>query len=292
VGALNQSMSIIIRSRGGYVFSQLVNTLNGDIIGVIGIFLYIYAGATPYLIFIAMGTIPVMFVYVSYLRKLFRCRFILIQPTITKIKQTRYLWLKSYLDYFRNEADSLLVSLLFPPVIMGSYSIYKRFEGIFKQFIEGFFDVLCQRQVQNKGEIEILKAQERKINFVRWAAIFIILGGGVIFSIIPDFFISLINLTKYDNIQIIVYTVMGVAILYLVGKYEINAISYFAPSKTIWKMGIIVFVITIASYFVLFLLPSIQGALLQRVISWGAATVIAIILFRPRRDVYYKNIFK
>lgn len=292
VGALNQSMSIIIRSRGGYVFSQLVNTLNGDVIGVIGIFVYIYAGATPYLIFVALGTIPVMFVYISYLRKVFKLRFFLFKSTFTKIKQTRYLWLKSYMDYFRNEADSLLVSLLFPPVIMGSYTIYKRFEGIFKQFIEGFFDVLCQRQVQNKGEVLVLKAQERKINIVRWAAIGFILVVAAIFSVSPDFFICLVNLGKYDNMFLIIYTVLLVSILYLIGKYEINAISFFAPSKTLFKMGVAVFCNTIFSYLVLLVLPSIEGALLQRVISWGAASVIAIVIFRSRREKYYKNIYQ
>lgn len=292
VGALNQAMSIIIRSRGGYVFSQIVSTLNGDIIGVIGIVVYIYAGATPYLIFVALGSIPVMFVYVSYLRKIFKLRYLQIKPTLKKIKDTRFLWLKSYLDYFRNEADSLLVSLLFPPVIMGSYTIYKRFENIFKQFIEGFFDVLCQRQVQNKGEVEVLKTQEKKINIVRWGAIVLIFIGALVFSTKPDFWINLVNLGKYDSMELIVYAVLLVSVLYLLGKYEINAISYFAPSKTIFKMGVAVFVVTIVSYLSLLILPSIEGALLQRVIAWGFASLMAIILFRPRRDSYYRNIYK
>ena len=292
VGALNQAMSIIIRSQGGFVFSQIVNTLNGDIIGVIGICIYVFAGATPYLVFVALGTIPVMFVYISHLRKVFRRRHLQIRPTLKKIKDTRFLWLKSYMDYLRSEADSLLVSLMFPPVIMGSYSIYKKFEAIFKQFIEGFFDVLCQRQVQNKGEVAVLKAQERKINLVRWGVVGIIIIGAIVFSINPNFFIKLVNLGKYDNMQLIVYTVLLVAVLYLIGKYEINAISYFAPSKTIFKMGIAVFVATIVSYVSLLVLPSIEGALLQRVLSWGAASLIAILLFRPRRERYYQNIYQ
>ena len=91
---------------------------------------------------------------------------------------------------------------------------------------------------------------------------------------------------------LIIYTVLFVAILYLIGKYEINAISYFAPSKTIFKMGIVVFVVTLVSYLSLVVLPSIEGALLQRVLSWGAASLIAIMIFRPRRERYYSSFYQ
>lgn len=292
IRALNQAMSIVIRSQGGFVFSQVVNTLNGDIMGVAAILIYIYLGANVYFVFVALSAVPVVFVYISYLRKNISLKYFLLKPALKKIKETRYLWLKSYLDYLKVEADSLLVSLLFPPVIMGNYSIYKKFEHILKQFIEGFFDVLCQRQVEYKGNPPVLKAQERKINIVRWAAIAFIVVGGIVFSLNPDYFINLINLGKYGSMEIIVYSSLLVAILYLVGKYEINAISFFAPTKTIFKMGIAVFVITIISYLSLVILPSLGGALLQRLLTWGGASLIAILLFIPRREMYYSNLYQ
>lgn len=292
VGALNQSMSLIIRSRGGYVFSQVVSTLNGDIVGVIAILIYTFIGLKVYLLFIALGTIPVMFVYVSYLKLLFKRRHVKIKATLHKIKDSRYLWLKSWLDFFRVEADVMLVSILFPPAIIGNYSIFKKFEGILKSFIEGFFDVICQRQVQYKGNPDVLKLQERKINLVRWAAIVVVFIGGVVFSTNPDFFVGLINLQKYDSMEIIIYVVLLTGILYLWGKYEINAVAYFAPTKTIFKMGIATFLISIFSFGSLIVLPSLEGALTQRLIVWGATSLIAIILFRRRRDLYYENIYK
>lgn len=292
IRALNQAMSLIIRAQGGFVFSQIVNTLNGDIMGVAAIFIYIYLGADVYFVFIALSAVPVIFVYLSYLRKNIKMKYFRFKPTLKKIKETKFLWLKSYLDYLKGEADSLLVSLLFPPVIMGNYSIYKKFEHILKQFIEGFFDVLCQRQVEYKEKPLVLKIQERKINIVRWAAIAFFIVVGVVFSLNPIFFINLINLDKYGSMEVIVYASLFVAILYLVGKYEINAISLFAPSKTILKMGVAVFVITIISYLSLIFLPSLEGALLQRILTWGGASLIAILLFRHRREIYYSNLYQ
>ena len=292
IRALNQAMSLIIRAQGGFVFSQIVNTLNGDIMGVAAILIYVFWGGKVYFIFIALSSVPVVFVYLSNLKKNLKRRFWQIKPTFQKIKETRYLWLKSYMDYLKAEADSLLVSLLFPPIIMGNYSIYKKFERIFKQFIEGFFDVLCQRQVEYKCNPPALKAQEKNINIVRWVAIAIIIAGGVVFSFNPDYFINLINLGKYSSMELIVYASLLVAVLYLVGKYEINAISFFAPSKTIFKMGIAVFVLTIVSYLSLVILPSLEGALLQRVLTWGGSSLIALLLFRPRREKYYSSIYR
>lgn len=292
IRALNQSMSLLIRAQGGFVFSQFVSTLNIDIMGAAAILIYIFLGAKVYFYFIALSSIPVVFVYVTYLRKNFKWKHLLIRPTLVKIKETSYLWLNSYLNYFKAEADSLFVSLLFPPVIMGNYSIYKKFESIFKKFIEGFFDVLCQRQVEYKGNPVVLKAQERKISIVRWIAILAIVLGGVIFTIDPTYFISLINLSKYEGMKAVIYASLLMAVLYLLGKYEINAISFFAPTKTIFRMGIAVFVLTVVSYLSLLILPSLEGALLQRIIVWGGSSVLAIYLFRTRRENYYKNIYK
>lgn len=292
VGALNQSMSLIIRSRGGYVFSQLVSTLNGDIISVAAIIIYVFVGLKVYLLFIALGTIPVMFVYYSYIRQLFKRKYLQPKATIKKIKGSRYLWEKSWLDYFRVEADVTLISILFPPAIIGTYSIYKKFEGILKAFIEGFFDVLCQRQVQYKGDKDNLVKQEKKINLVRWGAIGVVAVSGIVFSITPNFFIELINLQKYDGISMIIYVVLLTGILHLWGKYEINAVSYFAPTKTIFKLGVAVFAITIMSYVTLIISPTIEGALAQRIVIWGATSLVTIIIFRRRRDLYYSNIYK
>lgn len=292
VGALNQSMSLIIRSRGGYVFSQIVSTLNGDIIGVAAILIYQFIGLKVYLWFIALGTIPVLFVYASNLIKLFKMKYLRIGETIKKIKESRYLWMKSWIDYFSVEADVLLVSLLFPPSILGNYSIYKKFEGILKAFIEGFFDVLCQQQVQFKGNMEILKSKEKKINLVRWLAVAIVGIGGIVFSVNPDYFIYLINLQKYESMQMIIYVVLLTGILYLCGKYELLAISFFAPTKTVFKLGALISTITIVSYFSLIIIPSLEGALLQRIIVWGASSIVGIYLFRSRRDLYYSHIYK
>ena len=290
IGALNDSMSLIIRSEGGYVFSQFVRTLNTEVIGAIGIILYLKAGAQAYLYFLAFAPIPVLLIFFFKINNLFSLKYAKIKPTLRKIKESKYLWLRSYLDYFKGNADTLLVSILFPPAIIGAYTIYKTLENMVKSFIEGFFDVISQRTVKFKGQLDKLLKEERKFNFIRWAAIAIIVVAGIVFSLDADFFINVVNLSKYGSMELIVYTVLAVAIIYLIGKYEINAVSLFATSKATFNIGIVVFGITIASYLSLVLLSSIEGALLQRIIAWSGTSLISILYFRANRTKLYTQI--
>ena len=292
ISALNNSMALIVRSEGGYVFSQFVTTLNADVFSGLAILVYLEWGANVYLVFYALSSIPVLFIFSTRIRKLFSFKYLKIGPTLKKIKDSKYLWLRSYLDYFKTNADSLLISILFPPAIMGIYSVYKLLENMARSFIEGFFDVLAQRVVQFKGQCERLIQEEKKYNYVRWAVIGLVVIVGLVFSINPQFFIQLVNLSKYAYMDLIVYTVLLGCFIWLIGKYEGNMIALFASSKTTFNLGIVYFVLTVISYVWLFVIHSIEGALLQRITIWVAGTIINIILFKKNRLQYYTHINK
>ncbi len=292
ISAINNSMALIVRSQGGYVFSQLVTTLNSDIIGAVAIILYMLYGADVYLPFMALSSLPVFFIFISRIKNLFSFKYVSFSSMMKKIRDSKFLWLKSYLDYFKGNADSLLVSLLFPPVIIGSYTIYKTLENMGKSFIEGFFDVLSQRTVRYKGDFENLCREEKKYNYVRISVMVLLVTIGIVFSINPDFYITLVNLQKYESMRYIIYTVLLVSIIYLAGKYEINAVSLFAPSKTTFKVGVATFIISVLTYLSLVFIPTIDGALLQRVLAWSGVSLVSILLFRKNRSGYYSIIYK
>lgn len=290
--ALNDSMSLIIRSQGDYVFSQFARTLNSTITKFLAIFLYIKFGAMPYLYFYALVPFPLMLIFIVRLNNNIDFEYLKINGTLIKIKESKNLWLKSYLDYFSVSADNLLVSILFPPTIMGVYSLYKNLEQIAKSFIEGFFDVLTQKFVQFKGNMRKLVELERRVNFVRWFVIGIILIGVVAFSINSTFFIELANLRKYQNVDMVLYCVMIVSIIYLVGKNEINIVSLFATSRTIFNLGVFVFIMTLLSFLVVVAVPTLLGVLLQRIIIYTITSASAMMLFYRNRESLYTNIYK
>ncbi len=290
--ALNDSLSLIIRSQGDYVFSQFAKTVNSNVTKFLAIFLYIQCGAVAYLYFYALIPLPLMIVFVLKLRKNIKFSYFRFSGTIKKIKESKNLWMKSYLDYFSTSADNLLVTLLFPPSVIGLYTLYKNFEQIAKSFIEGFFDVLIQKCVSFKGEYEKLIRMERKLNKVRWAVIALILILAVVFASRVDFFISMANLSKYGQADIIIYCILVISVLYLIGKNEINYVSLFAPSNMILKSGTFIFAVTVLSFIIVILLPSIYGVLLQRIAIFGITSLSAMFLFYRNRVSFYTQVNK
>ena len=290
--ALNDSMSLIIRSQGGFVFSQFAKTLNNTITKFIAIFVYLEFGSLPYLYFYALFPLPLMVIFVFKLRGCIDFGYLSFKGTVTKIKESKNLWLKSYLDYFSASADSLLVTIIFPASVIGVYTLYKNLEVIAKGFIEGFFDVLTQKLVQFKGNVLKLLTMENKLNKVRWVVISLIIIISIVFLFNSSFFIHLINLQKYERADLVILCVLAVSALYLVGKNEINIISLFAPSKIVLDFGFLVFIVTLLSFGLVIGWPSIYGVLFQRVIIFLVTSIAAIHLLNKNRLLFYSGIYK
>lgn len=292
IASINNAMSLIIRSRGGYVFSQIASTTNNYIVKFLGLGLYFVFGANVYLYFYILSSIPLCVIYSLKLKDLLDVRFIMIRPMLKKVLLAKYLWLRTDLDYVKNNADALLVSALFPPAIMGSYAIFKNLEQLLKNLVEGFFDVLSQNTVKYKGNFNKLKEQERKIKMIRNVIIALVFACTCIFSINPKFFIKLIHLTKYNSIIAMMYCLAIITVIHLLGKYEINALAFFASSKLNFNMGLIVFGSSVISFSIIELIPNINGMLLQRIIVYFVYTTIAILILKKHREDIYSSIKK
>ena len=292
ISSLNNAMSLMVRSQGDYVFAQASSTINNYILKFAGLGLYFKFGADTYLYFYALSSIPLFIVYLIKIRKSLDFSFIRIKPMLRKVWVARYLWLKTDLDYVKNNADGLLVSTLFPPSVMGSYTIFKNLEQLSKNIIEGFFDVLSQNTVRYKGNPDELSKQEKKIKIPRNG--FIILLGLLlaVFMLNPDFWIRLVHLTKYSAMKEMIVCLGIISIIHLIGKYEINALAFFASSKLNFIMGLVVFAGSVLSFGVLLVLKNITGMLVQRIITYAIYTAIALLFFKKVRNDIYSNIKK
>ena len=290
--ALNDSLSLIVRSQGNYVFSQAAKTFNNAAVKVIAILIYLKFGATPYLLMFSILPWPLFMVFFFKLRKYIDFRYINFIGTFRKIKDARYLWLKTYVDFFSKNADNLLVSIIFPSSILGLYALYKNLEGIAVNFIEGFFDVIIQKMVKFKGDVKKLMKMEKKDNIIRWGVIILVVIFTLIFSLDTTFFVNIANLSKYDGVVYSIYTVALVAILYLVGKNEINIVALMGPSKTLLKLGILLFFVSVLSYISVIIWQSIFGVYIQRAFLYLTTSLFSIYLLHKNRLKYYSNIYQ
>lgn len=289
---LIDSMRNIVRAEGGYVFVQLMSTLNTTILKFFGIILYFNFGADCYLYFYILSSLPILFCFIIKCRKNISYKYVQMKPMLRKIWEAKYLWLKADLEYIRSNADSLLVSLLFPISIMGSYSIYKSLDQMMKNFIEGFFDVLSQHTVQYKGNANALVQQEKRIKFARNISMLGIVIGLVIYCPKMSWWIRVANLSNYEGMEMLVMCVAIGGLLYLLGKYEINAIAFLAETKMNFVLAIINAVIAIGSYLIIIVSPTINAVVVQRILNYLMTSLIAILFFRKNKETIYCKINK
>ena len=282
----------IVRSDGGYVFVQAMSTVNATVLKMLGLVIYVAWGALPYLYFYVLSSAPILVVFVIRSRKYIAFRFVVFKDMLKKLWEARYLWLKSDFEYVRSNVDSLLVSVLFPASVMGVYTIYKSLEQIMRGFVEGFFDVLSQNTVQYKGNAEELEIQEKKIKFARNLSIAAIMIGIVIYLPQMDFWITVVHLSKYEGVKWFVLAIAIEGIIYLYGKYEINAISFLATTKMTFFMSVVNSVVAILLYTFIIMQPNITGVLLQQMVGYVVASVLAIILFKKNKKNIYGKLNK
>lgn len=292
ITSLNDAMSLVVRSQGGYVFSQAAKTVNNYMFKFCGIILYFLKGANWYLVFCSFSSIPLLFIFFLKLRKKLIFSKIKINKIFKKIYAARYLWLKTNLDFFKTNVDGILVSALFPSSIMGSYTIFRSLDGMLRLFIDGFFDVLSQNLVRYKGNIEELLRQEKIIKLARNLIMVCLTIGTFTFTLMPEIFINILGMNNYPYISQMITCVGIVGIVYLTGKYEVNMLALFAGSKINFVMGIYIFGISVISYLGLFISTSVYVVLCQKVIVYLFTSIISIFVFNKNKIDYYSNIYR
>lgn len=289
INSLSDSISLTIRSQGDYVYAQFARTLNTDIMKFVAIIIFIYLGEVVYLYFYALYSVPLLIIFIIKIRKSISFKYFKTYSTIEKIKNAKYLFIRNYLDYFKNYCDSILVSLLFPSSIMGSYTVFKNLENMIRNFEDGFFDILSQNTVKHKTNYILLCQDERRYNYARVIVAVIIVLGILIYSSDTAFFVNLVNLSQYDYIVPLIYCTLFIALFYLLGKYELTCIALHGSSKFNFKLGIYACIITVVSFAWLLLFPSMMGLLYQRLSVYLLISLISIFFFRKsRRELYTK----
>lgn len=290
--ALIDSVKTIIRSLGGYVIAQVINTFNSIFIKTVGIIAYLRYGATAYFYFNAVVPVVMALLLIVYIRKYIKLCYFNIKSILKKISDAKFLWMRSYLDYFKANADTLLVSSLFSPEVLGSYSVFKQIEQMLKNFIEGFFDTLNQDMVKYKGNPKMLLQKERGIKRVSKAFVLLGIIVLVICKLNAGFIINILNLNKYQDIELMLVFAALCAIVYIWGKYEINFLSFFATSNLNFVISIIVFAFTILSYGIVLIDNSVISILIQRLSIYFFYSALAIYLYKRDRNKMFANVLK
>ena len=285
--AVIDSIRLTLKAIGKYEMAQIIDVCNNTFIKIVGIIVFLKFGAIPYLLVFSLTPVVLSCILIIYCKEYISIKSFDIKAILKKVKESKYLWLRGYIDWVRNYADGLLVSIFFPASIMGSYSVFKNIEQYCKMLIEGFFDVLTQETVRMKGNQEKINRYYSKMNIIRWCVI----GVGIIFTIIywynRSFFIDLVGFSDYKYIDIMILFVAILELSYLLGKIEINVVALFDSPKHYFYMGIVILVITLTSFALVIVKTSVLGMLLQRVFVSLFTSLYTIFVFRKKRKIMF-----
>jgi O-antigen/teichoic acid export membrane protein len=200
ITSINDSISLILRSKGEFLLSQGAKLLNSYFAKFFSIILFFTLGDFAYVIFVSVSSLPLFVFFFLKILKYVDFKYISFSETFKKINDSKIFWIKTKLDYFKSNFDSFLVSIFLPPFILGSYTIFKTLENISKTLIEGFFDVLTQNSVKEKGNQMSLIALEKRIKRTINYFIFFIVFCLIVFLLFNSLILNIINLRNYDYI--------------------------------------------------------------------------------------------
>lgn len=281
------SLQISIRSQGGYVFSQIIDLVSNTGFKIISLIAFVFGGDLLYLYIWSFMPIATAVYLLILERKNIDLSYISLKSLLVKIKSCKYLWLKSFLDYGKSYGDNLIVSIFFSAEFFGSYSLFKSIEQICKSMIEGFFDTLTQEMVRLKRQKISLIKYERKIRNVKNICIIFIVLCTLIYWKFSNAIISMIGISHYPYINMLVLTAAICSIFYVMGKIEINMIALFEYPSLNLTAAIIMFLFTFLSYIPVIYFNQVIILLLQRDSIYLFNSVINMIIFKMKKSRLY-----
>ena len=251
--SLNNSISLILRSFNRYLISFCISILSLLFTKIIAFLAFIEYGFQEFLLVMIISPILVFIASIS-----------LVLPYVTKfainLKYLRHyrsvisFGYMGYLKYLINSSDRLIISALVAPEILASYSLAKQMQNAGKGLIEGFFDPICQKAVQYKGNQNKQLHYLKKLKNIKLIIIAIGVFLGTVCIIFTDDISTVVGLDKYRYFTSFVIGAVCSSLIYLIYKVELNLVSLFEGPKKLLYLDLFSFGIFLSTLLVIVLL--------------------------------------
>jgi O-antigen/teichoic acid export membrane protein len=227
--AINDSAALLLRSFNKYFSSALVNYSVSIFGRFFALIIFINFGFKPFIytiIFLPLIiTIPVIFMLREWLSlKSFYKKDILLH----NLRVSKHFTLSAYLGYIFSYLDQLVISIVFPAEILGSFSIGKRIVNIAKSFIGNIFDPMIQELVKFKNDINRIKERLRNIFQIKNFILIISILSFPAVYLFSENLIDSLNLTLYPYLIhfIIIIYISQIVLIELKIKYVFISLFY------------------------------------------------------------------
>lgn len=228
--SLNNSISLILRSFNRYLISFSISILALLLTKIIAFIVFMEFGFQEFLMVMILSPIIVFFASIGlvlpYVKK-FSINF----RYFRHFRSVISFGYMGHLKYLINGSDRLIISVFMIPEILASYSLAKQMQNAGKGLIEGFFDPICQKAVQYKGNQEKQLHYFKKIKKIKLIIIAIGLFASIICVLYINQVVSIVGLDSYKYFTSFIIGAIVSSLIYLIYKVEINLVSLFEEPK-------------------------------------------------------------
>jgi O-antigen/teichoic acid export membrane protein len=172
------------------------------------------------------------------------------------------------------------VSILLPVESLAVYNLAKRIEEIGRISVEGFFDPMIQKIVKYKNNINEIIKYKKKLYLTKNFFIIITFLCVIAFNYYANTVVSILNLKKYENLDIYLIIASWTPIIYLFYKVHLDIIYLFDDQKILFKMDVFRGALSIITFYLFSKFVDLKYIYFNRVFTG----VVMAIFF-----IYYYN---
>ena len=220
------STILILKGLGKYFIALLLSYSISIFIRLLALILFNYFGFVVYIIVVSLSPIFALIVALYILKDYLAIRVLnKYKIFIKNIMKSYKFALASYISYPFKYLDSLLVSIVLPAEIFGSFTFAKKLVTIITPFIDNFFDPMLQKTVQYKGDLKAMRGILNKIENIqrKLLVVYFVIATGIIYNL--SAIIEIAGFVEYKYLEYYFVELVFVLFIYLAYKVQYNFIA-------------------------------------------------------------------
>jgi len=222
------SCSLLIKSFNNY-FEAIFIEYSVSIFGRIGaLIVYLFYGFEPFILVIVSLPIIVFVIALVRLGEWITVSEMFSFATIKlNLKDSWHFASTSYISYISNGLDRLIVTVLCPAEIIGSFSIGKTIYENLRIFIKNFYSPMIQKLVKYKGNMEMFGYKMNKIIKTHRVLYNFYILFSVVFILFINEIVVVLGLADYPYLSYFIgLSIVGQGVNIL-GRVRLESITYF-----------------------------------------------------------------
>lgn len=217
--AVTDTTNIILRSNNKYVLAAVLTTLGTFISKLLTLCVFVVWGFKPYLFILSLSNIVVFILQFKIVRNYYSWHSVMpVGKFIKQIVLHKHLLVSSYVNYLYSYVDGLLVSILLPTNVIGSYGIMRQIYNAGKIAVNNLFDPSLLILVKYKNQLKLCKLYLERVVKFQHRLTLVCSVSFVVWMLFLNKLIAFLNIGHYDYIWLYMLMSYLAVLVYIISK--------------------------------------------------------------------------